>query len=130
MSSADDRGRAQTGGPLRRWVNDSGSSDAQEDYAITMRYPPSQGGRMRRMTTQKVSVTLGTTAIERARQAAGPRGLSSYVDAALEEKLDRDERRRAFLDYLKELEAADPTPEEVKNRANRRASRIRQAASQ
>jgi len=82
------------------------------------------------MTTQKVSVTLETTAIERARRAAGPRGLSSYVDAALEEKLDRDERRRAFLDYLEELESSDPTPEDVKTRANRRSARIRENASQ
>ena len=81
------------------------------------------------MATQKVSVTLETTAIERARQVAGPRGLSSYLDAALEEKLERDERRRAFLTYLDELELTDPTPDQVKHRAVRRSARIRTATT-
>lgn len=77
------------------------------------------------MSTQKVSVTLESTSIERARRVAGPRGLSSYLDAALEEKLERDERRQAFLEYLDELEAEDPTPELTKRRASRRADKIR-----
>jgi hypothetical protein len=81
------------------------------------------------MATQKVSLTLETTAIERARVAAGPRGLSAYVDAALEDRLERDERRRSFLAYLDELEAADPTSEETKQRARRRASTIRNSVS-
>jgi hypothetical protein len=80
------------------------------------------------MATQKVSVTLESTAIERAREAAGPRGLSSYLDAALEEKLERDERRQALLDYLDELERKDPTPELTKRRAARRVERIREVA--
>ena len=62
------------------------------------------------MATQKISVTLESSAIERARLAAGPRGLSSYVNTALEDRLERDERRRAFLEYLDELEANDPRP--------------------
>lgn len=81
------------------------------------------------MATQKVSVTLEASAIVRARLAAGPRGLSAYLDAALAEKLDRDERRRAFLAYLDELEAADPTPEVTRQRAHQRAARIRRVAS-
>ena len=81
------------------------------------------------MATQKISVTLESSAIERARRAAGPRGLSSYVDAALEDRLERDERRRAFLEYLDELEADDPTPDPIKQRAGRRAAKIRSAAS-
>ena len=81
------------------------------------------------MATQKVSVTLESTSIERARKVAGPRGLSSYLDAALEEKLGRDERRQALLDYLDELERADPTPELTKRRANRRANKVREAAA-
>ncbi|MGH9190335.1 MAG: hypothetical protein ACRD0Q_09950 [Acidimicrobiales bacterium] len=81
------------------------------------------------MTTQKVSVTLEAAAVARARHAAGPRGLSSYLDTALQEKLDRDERRRAVIKYLDELEAADPTPESVKVRAARRSSRLRGATS-
>ena len=79
------------------------------------------------MTTQKVSVTLEAAAVARARRAAGPRGLSAYLDTALQEKLDRDERRRAVAEYLDELEAADPTAENVKVRAARRASRLRDA---
>jgi hypothetical protein len=81
------------------------------------------------VATQKISVTLETTAIARAREAAGPRGLSAYVDAALEDKLERDERRRSFLAFLDELEAADPTSEQTKRRAQRRASKIRDAVS-
>lgn len=81
------------------------------------------------MATQKVSVTLESTAIERARQAAGPRGLSSYLGAALQEKLERDERRQAFLEYLDELERADPTPERTKHRAVQRAEKIRRTAA-
>jgi len=81
------------------------------------------------MSTQKVSVTLESSALDRARKAAGPRGLSSYLDAALEEKLERDERRQALLEYLDELEATDPTPELTTRRANRRAARIIEAAA-
>jgi hypothetical protein len=77
------------------------------------------------MTTQKVSVTLESTAIARAREAAGPRGLSAYLDAALEEKLARDERRQVLLDWLAELETVDPTPPDVQARARKRAARIR-----
>lgn len=73
-------------------------------------------------------MTLESAAIERARRAAGPRGLSSYLDVALEEKLERDERQRAFLEYLDDLEKADPTPDLTKRRAARRAGRIRDNA--
>jgi hypothetical protein len=78
------------------------------------------------LATQKISVTLESTAIERAREAAGPRGLSAYVDAALEDKLDRDERRRSLLAYLDELDAEDPASEQTKRRAHRLASKIRE----
>ncbi|MHB1710666.1 MAG: CopG family transcriptional regulator [Acidimicrobiales bacterium] len=79
------------------------------------------------MATKKVSVTLESTAIERARTAVGSRGLSSYLDAALQEKLERDERRQAFLEHLEELEDVDPTCSEDKCRASRRAARLRAA---
>lgn len=82
------------------------------------------------MATQKVSVTLEAEAIERARHAAGPRGLSSYVDAALQEKLERDERRSALIELLDELEAADPTPPDVRARAAKRAERLRAAVGE
>ena len=77
------------------------------------------------MATQKVSVTLEADAIERARRTAGPRGLSAYLDTALAEKLERDEKRQALLDYLDALEVIDPTPEVTKRRASRRAAAIR-----
>ena len=82
------------------------------------------------MATQKVSVTLESEAIERARSAAGPRGLSSYLDAALKEKLERDERRDALLALLDELEAVDPTPADVRARAAKRAARLRVAVGE
>lgn len=79
------------------------------------------------MTTQKVSVTLEAESIERARHAAGPRGLSSYLDAALQEKLERDERREVLLELLDELEQSDPTPADIRARAAKRAARLRSA---
>ncbi|HEU5003873.1 MAG TPA: hypothetical protein VFW71_14015 [Actinomycetota bacterium] len=79
------------------------------------------------MATRKVSVTLQAGALERAKRAAGPRGLSSYMDAALEEKLERDDRRAALLALLEELELTDPTPIDVKARAAKRANRLRAA---
>ena len=77
------------------------------------------------MTTRKVSVTLEADAIERARRTAGPRGLSSYLDAALAEKLERDERRASLLAYLDQVEATDPAPDATKRRARLRAEAIR-----
>jgi hypothetical protein len=53
--------------------------------------------------------------------------LSSYLDAALQEKLERDERRKSLLAFLQELEDADPTPAEVRDRATKRAARLRAA---
>jgi hypothetical protein len=77
------------------------------------------------MPTQKVSVTLEADVIERARRTAGPRGLSSYLDTALAEKLERDEKRIALVAFLDDLESADPTPDATKRRARRRADQIR-----
>jgi hypothetical protein len=82
------------------------------------------------MATRKVSVTLAGDSIERARRLAGSRGLSSYLDAALAEKLERDARRQALLDYLDEVEAADPTDEVVRRRAARRAAAIHRTAAE
>jgi hypothetical protein len=79
--------------------------------------------------TQKVSVTLAADALGRARQIAGPRGLSSFLDEALQEKLEREARRLDFLDYLEELEANDPTPYRLRQRAARRAGEIRDSVS-
>jgi hypothetical protein len=82
------------------------------------------------MARQKVSVTVDAEAIERARHAAGPRGLSSYIDAALREKLERDARRDALIALLDDLEATDPTPADVRARATKRAGRLRAAAGE
>lgn len=76
------------------------------------------------MATRKVSVTLSEQAVERARQIAGPRGLSSYIDAALQEKLEADERRRALLEYFDQLDEIDPPTEEEKRRADEWADEL------
>jgi len=81
------------------------------------------------MATQKVSVTLEGAAIERARQLAGPRGLSSYLDDALHEKLARDARQTAFIQFLDELEKVDPTPPDVQAHGRERAAAIRRRVS-
>lgn len=78
------------------------------------------------MVTQKVSVTLQADAIARAKQVAGSRGLSAYLDSALSEKLEREQQRRAVLEYLDALETADPTPQDTKRRAARRTAQIRE----
>lgn len=75
-------------------------------------------------------MTLESGSIKRARRVAGPRGLSGYLDSALQEKLARDERRRAFVAYLDELEESDPTPDRIKIRATRRAARLRGSVSE
>jgi len=84
-----------------------------------------RASRIQAVATQKVSVTLDVYAIDRVRRAVGPRGLSSYLDAALAEKLERDERRQAMLDYLNEFERVDPTSETIRRRGQERADRIR-----
>lgn len=79
------------------------------------------------MGTQKVSVTLDEETLRRARRRVGPRGLSSYLDDALAEKLARDERRATILEYLDELETADPSSEEDKREAAAQVERILKA---
>jgi hypothetical protein len=71
-----------------------------------------------------VSVTLEAAAIERARRAAGPRGLSSYLDAALREKLERDARRIAVLEFIEERNELDPPTPEERARGAARAARL------
>lgn len=80
------------------------------------------------MATQKISVTLDADAIARVRAAVGPRGLSSYVDAALQEKLERDERRRSLVDWLGELDAADPPTVDEQAVARARAADLVRSA--
>ena len=65
------------------------------------------------MPTEKVSATLDAVTLGEVRRLVGPRGLSKFLDAALREKLARDQRRRAILAYLDELDESDPmTPED------------------
>lgn len=82
------------------------------------------------VATKKVSVTLDESAIERARDLAGPRGLSSYLDTALQEKLERDDRRQAFRQWLAELNAADPPTADEKRQAEERTARLIAAIEQ
>lgn len=82
------------------------------------------GGYADPMATQKVSVTLDAESIDRARSVVGARGLSAYLDSALREKLEREDRRLALLDLLDEMERDDPTPREERDRGRARAARL------
>jgi hypothetical protein len=77
------------------------------------------------MGTEKVSASLDRKTVREARRVAGRRGLSSYLDSALREKLERDRRRRAILDYLRELDDADPLTETDWSEIHRRLARLR-----
>lgn len=76
------------------------------------------------VATRKISLTLDEGAIERARQLVGPRGLSSYVDKALQKQLEHDEKRQAILAWFDELDELDPPTPEERERAARRAAEI------
>ena len=76
------------------------------------------------MPTEKVSTTLDRETLTEVRRLVGPRGLSAYVDAALREKLQRDQRRRALLAYLEELNEVDPLSDEEWAEADDRLARI------
>ncbi len=67
------------------------------------------------MSTEKVSLTLDEQLVEAAREHAGPRGLSSYVNESVRRQLQRDQ----ILDLLVNAEAAagpidDTVMEEVR----------------
>lgn len=76
------------------------------------------------MPTQKVSVTLERSTLERARKVAGPRGLSALIDQALLDHLEAEERRVALLELLEEAERNDPAPPEARGEAQRRAAHL------
>jgi hypothetical protein len=76
------------------------------------------------MATEKVSASLDRKVLREARRLAGRRGLSAYLDAALREKLERDRRRRAILEYLDELDEADPLTEADWAEVDRRLAAI------
>ena len=81
------------------------------------------------MTRPRVSVTLEADAVARAREIAGPNGLSSYLDAAVHEKLARDRQRRIFLAYVDESAASVPPPPGGNEQATRPAAWLRTVAS-
>ena len=59
------------------------------------------------MPTERISVPIDETVVERVRELAGPRGVSAFVDRALQHELARSELR-SLLDELEvELGPAD-----------------------
>jgi Arc/MetJ family transcription regulator len=68
------------------------------------------------MSTEKVSLTLDDELVEQARQHAGQRGLSGYVNQALRRQLQRDR----LITFLEEAdEAAGPLEESVMEEVRR-----------
>ncbi len=71
------------------------------------------------MATEKVSATLARETLAAIRSQAGARGVSSWLELAAREKLERDERAVRIRAYLAELEAEDPIPAAARARARR-----------
>jgi Arc/MetJ family transcription regulator len=68
------------------------------------------------MSTEKVSLTLDDVLVEQARQHAGQRGLSGFVNQALRRQLQRDR----LITFLEEAdEAAGPLEESVMEEVRR-----------
>jgi len=68
------------------------------------------------MGTEKVSLTLDERALREARSRVGRRGLSSYVDDALRQRLQRDR----LIALLAELEAEHgPIPDDIQEQVDR-----------
>lgn len=61
------------------------------------------------------------------RLASGADGIPPAMERTHEEAV---ERRRALLEYLDDLERADPTPQSARRRAARRAHAIREEAGE
>lgn len=70
-----------------------------------------------RMAMTKISATLSPDLVEAVRRRAGPRGVSAWLDAAVREKLDREEHRAGVLALIAELDEEDPPTEEDRRRA-------------
>jgi hypothetical protein len=68
------------------------------------------------MTVEKVSLSLDAELVARARQVAGPRGLSALVSDALRIKLQH-ERLRALLAEMDAEFGPVPAEEQVRARA-------------
>jgi len=71
------------------------------------------------MATAKVSATLERETVAAIRSRAGERGVSSWLEVAAREKLERDERATRIREYLAELAAEDPIPAAARARARR-----------
>jgi Arc/MetJ family transcription regulator len=68
------------------------------------------------MSTEKVSLTLDDELLEQARQHAGQRGLSGYVNRALRRQLQRDR----LITFLEEADqTAGPVDESVMEEVRR-----------
>lgn len=68
------------------------------------------------MSTTKVSLTLDESLVSEAREAAGSRGLSSYVNRALGRQLQHDRLHGLLEELDRELGPIDPeTMEEVRS---------------
>ncbi len=59
------------------------------------------------MPTERISVTIDETVVERVREIAGPRGVSAFVDRALRHELARSELRLLLDELEVELGPAD-----------------------
>ncbi|MBI5478491.1 MAG: hypothetical protein HY906_06520 [Deltaproteobacteria bacterium] len=71
------------------------------------------------MATAKISATLGSATLAAIRSRVGKGGLSSWLELAAREKLERDQRVARVRAYLAELAAADPIPAAARARAHR-----------
>lgn len=60
------------------------------------------------MSVAKVSLTLDEEVVTSAREVAGPRGLSSYVNRALRRQLQRDRLTALLADMEAEHGPVDP----------------------
>lgn len=60
------------------------------------------------MATEKVSLSLDEGLVTEARRAAGSRGLSSYVNRALGQQLQRDRLSRLLVDLEAEHGPIEP----------------------
>jgi hypothetical protein len=69
------------------------------------------------MSTAKVSLTLDQELVSEAREAAGSRGLSSYVNRALGRQLQHDRLTRLLEELEQEAGPIDPEVMEEVRRA-------------
>lgn len=68
------------------------------------------------MPTEKVSLTLSQTALDEARSRVGRRGLSEFIDEALQLRLQHDRLKKLLADLDAEY---GPVPEEIREEVRR-----------